>query len=192
MSTLRKIEPISVDDYLASEQRSEVRHEYVAGRIVAMVGGTERHNAITLAMASLLREHLRGRGCRVFASDMKVRVGDVFYYPDVMVVCGTPEPTALFQTSPVILVEVLSESTEAKDRLEKLVAYQSIPSLKEYVLLAQDKVRADVYRREVDGWQLETLGAGDSLRLDSVTFSVRIEKVYEDVLGLPPSEPWIK
>lgn len=183
MSTLRKIERLSVEDYLASEQRSESRHEYVEGAIYAMVGGTERHNAITLSMAAMLREHLRGRGCRVFALDMKVRVGDVFYYPDVMVICGTPEPTALFQTSPIILIEVLSDSTEAKDRLEKLVAYQSLPSLKEYVLLAQDKVRADVYRREGDGWQLETLGVGDTFRLASVNFSVPIEKVYEDVIG---------
>jgi Uma2 family endonuclease len=183
MSTLHKIERLPVEDYLVSEQHSEVRHEYVAGTIVAMVGGTERHNAITLSLAATLREHLRGRGCRVFASDMKVRVGDVFYYPDVMVVCGTPEPTALFQTSPVILAEVMSDSTEAKDRLEKLVAYQSLPSLNEYVLLAQDKVRADVYRRENDGWQLESLGIGDVLRLASVTFSAPIEKVYEDVLG---------
>ena len=127
MGIVKKVERISIDDYLRLEERGEQRHEYVNGMIYAMVGGTARHNVIATAISSALREHLRGTPCTVFMSDMKVQVGDVFYYPDVMAVCEPVDPDSLFQTRPVLLVEVLSGSTESKDRLEKLVAYQSIP-----------------------------------------------------------------
>jgi Uma2 family endonuclease len=179
MSILRKIEPLSVEDYLAMEQQSDVRHEYVGGMILDMVGSTERHNMIALNLASLLRQHLRGRGCRVFVSDMKVRVDDVFYYPDVMVVCGSPTPMALFQTDPIIIAEVLSDSTESRDRLEKLVAYQSLSTLQEYILLSQDKIRAEIYRHMADGWQRETMIIGDTVRIESIRFDTAIENLYE-------------
>ena len=102
-----------------------------------------------------------------------------------MAVCGRQtQPNSLFQTEPVLLIEVLSETTESKDRLEKLVAYQNIPSLQEYVLIAQDKIRVDLYRRssEVD-WEVDELTYGDTVRLDTVVFSAHIESFYEDVIG---------
>lgn len=184
MTIVRKLVPILIDDYLRIEEMSEVRHEYVQGVIQAMVGGSARHNLITSSVMSLLRAHLRDRPCYVFMSDMKVRIGEVFYYPDVMVVCGQLEPTALYQTQPVLLVEVLSDSTEAKDRLEKLVAYQSLPSVKEYLLVAQDKVSADLYRRVGETWQVENLGYGDRVAFESVELSVPIETLYEDLVGI--------
>ncbi len=183
MSTVRKIEPLSIDAYLASENRGEERHEYVNGSIYAMVGGTARHNQITSAISSALRSHLKDKSCTVFMSDMKVQVEKVFYYPDVMVVCSPVDPESLFQSAPVLLVEVLSKSTEAKDRLEKLVAYQSLPTVKEYVLVSQDKVSIDIYRRREDGWQLESLSYGDRVKLVSVDFETDAETFYEDVVG---------
>ncbi len=162
---------------------SDVRHEYVDGAIYAMVGGTERHNQIALTLASMLRTHLHGKPCRVFISDMKVRVGTVFYYPDVMVACGKADPTGLYQTDPTLLIEVLSDSTESKDRLEKLVAYQKIQSLQEYALISQDKVRLDLYRRENTEWLIETFSYGDVVTFQSVDYTVPVEQLYEDVLG---------
>lgn len=180
MKSFQKVSRLSAEEYLALESASELRHEYVQGAIYAMVGATARHNLISLALASQLREHLRGKNCQVFMSDMKVRVGPVFYYPDVMVVCAPVAPTSLFQDSPVFIAEVLSDSTEAKDRLEKLVAYQSLPSLQEYMLLAQDQVRIDLYRRQEQHWQLESVGRGDSLNLISLGYSGRAEKFYSE------------
>jgi Uma2 family endonuclease len=183
MSTVTKLEPISVDDYLSQEERGDVRHEYVKGAIYAMVGGTARHNMISRALTVALSEHLRDTPCTVFMSDMKVQTSDVFYYPDVMVVCQPVDPDSLYQTRPVLLVEVLSSSTESRDRLEKLVAYQGIPSLKEYVLVSQHKVAIDIYRRRGDGWQLESLIYGDRVILESVDYQTDIETFYEEVLS---------
>jgi Uma2 family endonuclease len=183
MSTVKKVERISVDDYLRLEERGEERHEYVNGVVYAMVGGTARHNMITGTISSALREHLKGTPCTVFMSDMKVQVGEVFYYPDVMVVCEHIDLDSLFQTQPVLLVEVLSGSTESKDRLEKLVAYQSIPSVTEYVLVSQDKVSIDIYRRYEDAWRLESLSYGDTVTLESVHYQTDAETFYEDVLS---------
>ena len=183
MRTVKTVARLTIEEYLNREQRSDVRHEYVEGMVYAMVGGSERHNEICLTIAATLRQHLHGKACRVFMSDMKVLTANVFYYPDVMVVCGEGDPSALYQTEPVLLAEVLSNSTEAKDRLEKLVAYQSLPSLREYVLISQDKVHVDIYRRLGDTWQLESLSYGDTVRLVSVSLETPVEKFYEDVLG---------
>lgn len=183
MATVQKIEPLSVENYLELERRGEERHEYVNGAIYAMVGGTARHNQISATILSVLRSHLKGKPYAVFMSDMKVRVENTFYYPGIMVVCSPIDPNSLFQTEPVLLVEVLSKSTEAKDRLEKLVAYQSIPTVKEYVLVSQDKVSIDIYRREGKGWELETVSYGDTVKLASVNYKNEAEAFYEDVLG---------
>lgn len=183
MGTIQKVEPLSVENYLELEQRGEVRHEYVNGATYAMVGGTARHNQIASTIFSALRSHLKKKPCTVFISDMKVRVDNVFYYPDVMVVCSPVNPNSLFQTDPVLIVEVLSKSTESKDRLEKLVAYQSIPTVKEYVLVAQDKVAIDIYRRDGENWELASLSYGDTIKFESIDFTIDAEAIYEQVIG---------
>lgn len=182
MALVEKLHPIPVEEYLEGEKASDVRHEYVAGAVHAMAGASGLHNLLTLAFAANLRLHLRGSPCRTFMSDMKVRVRDAFYYPDILVVCGTVDAGACYQTAPTLVVEILSESTEARDRLEKRLAYQSIESLKEYVLVAQDKMRVEIYRRIEDGWQLETFSYGDRVRFASINFETAIEQLYEDVL----------
>lgn len=189
MSAITRLRALSVQEYLDTEQKAEVRHEFVAGVVYAMVGASALHNLLAGSLSALLRMHLRGSPCSVFQSDMKVRIDDVFYYPDVMVVCVEIDPTSLYQTDPVLIVEILSESIEAKDRLEKRVAYQKLSSLKEYVLVAQDKMRIEIIRRAEDGWQLETYGDGDVVRFGSIGLEKRIEDIYEDVVKYVAQPP---
>ena len=143
---------ITADEYLRGEQSSDIRHEYDNGYMVAMVGASRAHNLITLSLASAIRSQLKGGSCRTYASDMKVRIqskeNDLFYYPDVLVSCDQAPTSEYYEEKPKLIIEVLSPSTETRDRLEKLAAYMRIPSLKEYFTVAQDKV--EVCRYTVD------------------------------------------
>jgi Uma2 family endonuclease len=183
MAVIEKIKRISVEEYLEGEKTSDVRHEYVDGAVYAMVGASALHNLIAGSLFTAFRDHLRKSPCRVFMSDMKVRVDDVFYYPDLLVTCGAIDPGAYYQTAPVLIVEVLSESTEARDRLEKRLAYQRIESLEEYALVAQDKMMIEIFRRNPDGWELETYSYGDRVRFVSIGLEIPIERLYEDATG---------
>jgi len=175
---------LTADDYLADERVSELRREYVDGEVYAMAGAGEPHNLIALNVASFLRNHVRGGPCRVFISDMKLHVATwkAFYYPDVMVVCDADDAQTYYKQSPCLVVEVLSPSTESIDRREKMLAYRTLPSLSEYLLIAQDKRQLELYRRAEDGdWILaERIDAG-VVRLDSVNASLALDHVYEDV-----------
>jgi Uma2 family endonuclease len=140
---------LSPEDYLELEQKSEVRHEYVRGRAFAMAGVTEAHDAIVVNLTVLVGSQIRGSGCRVFSSDMKLRVEATgsFYYPDLMVSCEAYAAKAVFKESPSLIFEVLSPSTSDIDRREKLQAYQTIDSLKEYAIVYQDERKIELYRR---------------------------------------------
>ena len=176
--------PLSVEDYLEGELRSEIRHEYVAGRVFAMTGASRAHNLIALNIVTALHAHLRGGPCKAFMSDLKVRVekADAFYYPDIAVTCHPADTQAYYLTHPCLVVEVLSPSTEGIDRREKLLAYQSLDSLKEYVLVAQGAVQVEVYRRDGEGgWWLYTYTGGEELRLEAVDFALSVAAVYQDV-----------
>lgn len=175
---------LSADAYLSGELKSDIRHEYVDGEVYAMAGAGESHNLIALNVAARLRGLVRGGPCRVFISDMKLRVAawNAFYYPDVMVVCDAADAQAYYKESPSLIVEVLSNSTESIDRREKLLTYRTLASLREYVLIAQDRRRVEVHRRADDGlWQLETLEEGDRLHLECVGATLSLDEVYEDV-----------
>ena len=175
---------LSVEDYLEGEKTSPVRQEYIAGQVYAMAGASTRHNGIALNLATRLRPHLRGGSCRVFMSDVKVRIDalDLFYYPDVMVSCDPEDRGDYFRKRPCLIVEVTSPSTEAIDRREKLLAYQKIDGLLEYVLIAQDEVKAHVYRRDADGkWWVQTLTETDELRMESVSLNLPLLELYEDI-----------
>jgi Uma2 family endonuclease len=150
-----------------------------------MAGGSEAHNAISLNLASALRAHFKGHPCRVFMADMKLRLTiaeeDIFYYPDVLVTCDPLDNEAYFKTRPVVIVEVMSPSTERLDRREKFLSYQQLPSLEEYVLVDQEKMHVTVFRRSSD-WKPEHLqSGGDFLRLPSVSFHLPLTALYEDV-----------
>src|SRR5206468_12167348 len=129
------------------------RHEYLAGQVSGMGGTSATHNLIAGNVFARLRAHLRGRPCRVFISDMKVRLEavDFFYYPDVLVTCDPEDSVEYFNTRPCLIVEVTSPSTALIDKREKLLAYQILDSLCDYVLIAQDEMKVQVYRRVQSG-----------------------------------------
>lgn len=175
---------LDADTYLSGEVDGDIRHEFVDGEVYAMAGAGHAHNLIALNVAARLRGLARGGPCRVFISDMKVRVAqwNAFYYPDVMVVCNPADAQTYYKESPSLIVEVSSPSTESIDRREKLLAYRTLASLREYVLIAQDKRQADLWRRADDGsWQLQTLAAGDVLQLETLGASLSLDEIYEDV-----------
>lgn len=179
---------LTIKEYLQLEQTSETRHEYLGGQVFAMSGGSKEHNIISLNIASSLRSHLRGSSCRAFMADMKVKIEStrknksVFYYPDVVVSCNPDEEDRFCLNYPCLIIEVLSPSTEATDRREKLVNYQDLASLQEYVLVSQEEIRVEVYRKDSEGsWSRTVLEKDDELWLNSVGLSLAMGDIYEDV-----------
>lgn len=138
---------ISEEEYLANEQVSEIRHEFVDGQIHAMAGAGFNHNCISANVSTSFINHLKGTPCATFIADMKVRLGKDYVYPDVLVDCGKMSGDDVFASSPVIIVEVLSPSTRKTDTTTKLIRYLNLPSLQEYVLIEQDFVSVQVLRR---------------------------------------------
>lgn len=183
MSVVTNVKSLSIEEYLDGEERCEVRHEYINGVIYAMVGASIGHNLLSGTLFSMLHQHLRATPCLVFQSDMKVRLDQVFYYPDIVVSCDEPNFDKHYLTNPILIVEVLSPSTEAKDRLEKRVAYSRLPSVQEYILISQEKLHIEVFRRNSDEWLLETYSHGDTVNMASVAFSTPIERIYQDLIG---------
>ena len=181
---LVKERAISPAAYLEMEAQSPLKHEYVAGEIYAMVGVSQRHNAIAGNAYLMLRQHLKGKPCLVFMGDVKLGVAqaDAFYYPDVMVACREGNPLAgdaPVVDDPVLVIEVLSPSTEATDRREKLQAYRTLPSLREYALVSQDRQQVEVYRREGDiGWLYVVYEPGDMVEFESVGATFPLADLY--------------
>ncbi len=175
---------LSAQKYLDGELTSEIRHEYVDGEVYAMAGAGEAHNLIALNIASKLRDFARGGSCRVFISDMKLHVQTwkAYYYPDILVTCDPTDSDSHFKERPNLVVEVLLHSTERTDRKEKMLAYRTLSSLKEYVLVATDKRQVEIYRRdEHDEWQLAAVSPDEPMLLESVGASFTLDEVYEDV-----------
>jgi Uma2 family endonuclease len=141
---------LSHDDYFALEQAEDRRYEYWAGEVFAMASGSERHALISMNIGAALVNALRGRPCRVYGADMKLRVEahDKFCYPDVMVLCERGVRHSRFVENPILIVEVLSAATESYDRGLKFEHYRSIAGLKYYLLIAQDRVHIELYERE--------------------------------------------
>lgn len=161
MNTVPRMEFLSVDDYLAGESQSPVKYEYVDGRVYAMAGCTNAHSRIASRVLGSLYQQLAGSPCEAFTSDTKVRVQrqsrNYFYYPDAAVVCESNSDSDTFQDRPVVIVEVISESTRRTDEGEKRDNYLSIPSLCAYVLLEQDRAAARLFQRGSDGEFFESL-----------------------------------
>lgn len=176
-------------EYLALERRAEFKSEYDNGYVNAMSGASREHNLIAGNVHGELRLQLRGRPCESYTSDMRVQAGasGLFAYPDVTVVCGEPrfldkEVDTLL--NPTVIVEVLSPSTEAYDRGRKFEHYRRLASLREYVLVAQDRVLVERYTRQGDNWLLTELSRLDGvLRLESIGCEIPLEAVYERVFS---------
>ncbi len=157
MSAQRKIDWISVEEYLAIEENSGIKHEYINGEVYAMSGSSARHNQINLNLASRLLNHLRGSPYQVFIADVKLHLKEVgvemFYYPDLMVCCDPEDRHPYYRMRPCLIVEVLSSGTARIDRQEKLFAYTRLDSVQGYLLLEQDRMRAILHLREAGQWR---------------------------------------
>ena len=180
---------VSERDYLAGERDSDVRHEYVDGRLFAMGGASLAHTLLVTNLVTALRNRLRGSGCRVSSSDMKVRLADGrrYYYPDVVVSCNDrrEEPDAYTSTRPALVVEILSPSSESTDRREKLVEYQSLPSIVDYLILSQDVPLLERFERDGEGWTRAEFGVGEAVELGALGLSLPMDELYEDVFPPP-------
>lgn len=177
-------------EYLAWEREQPDKHEYHYGEVFAMAGGSHRHSFLSGRMVVQLSVVLQGRPCHVLTSDQRISAaeGERYVYADVVVACGgvkTEPGTKDCLANPCIVVEVLSRSTEAYDRGEKWDAYQRIPSLTDYLLVAQASARVEHYRREADGsWNYRTYGAGEAVTLANGA-TVAVDEVYRGAFNLP-------
>jgi Uma2 family endonuclease len=182
-------EPLyTAEEYLALERDSETKHEYYDGEIFAMAGATEPHVAIVSNLVFALMGQLRDRPCKVYASEMRVKVSatGLYTYPDLAVVCGEREleddrrDTLL---NPNVIIEVLSPSTEAYDRGKKFAHYRTLDSLAEYLLVAQDAPRVEQYVKQPDGdWLLhEAARVEDTISLPTIRCELRLAEVYDGV-----------
>jgi Uma2 family endonuclease len=184
--------PLTIDEYFELEERSTTRHEYVEGEVYAMSGVTRRHNAIAGNVYARLRAAARRGPCRVHISDVKLRMGRVIYYPDVMATCGSEPVDERIEDAPCLVVEVLSPSTEAVDRREKLMMYKRLRSLGAYLLVDQEQRRVDRYWREPHGeWQHEAYVEQGIVPvpfgpLGNIALS--LDEIYEDVRLPSPEE----
>lgn len=192
-SALAKEEYSTVEEYLAFEREAEAKHEYDDGEIVAMSGASREHNLISGNVFAELRMQLKGKGCESYQNDMRVRVSPTkYYYPDVVIVCDEPQ----FEDSevdtllnPKIIVEVLSKTTESRDKNEKLEAYLALESVTDYLLIAQSKMRVEHYVRQPNSdWLLHISKMPEhKITLASIECELSLEEVYAQVELPPPS-----
>lgn len=186
MSSHPQTQQVSPEEYLAAERRAEYKSEYFAGEILAMTGASREHNLISLNIGSSLNIQLRGRPCEAYANDLRVKVSrrGAYVYPDVVVVCGEPEfedkevDTLL---NPTLVVEVLSPSTERDDRGRKWEHYRRLPSLAEFLLVAQDQPRIEHYLRQESGlWLFHDATEEDAiLELSSIGCTLALRDTYD-------------
>lgn len=196
MGLAKRRESWTVAEYLAMEKTSPVRHEYVDGQIYAMTGTSKNHNRISVDLGARFNEHLVGGNCEAFVAEVKVRVRPtVYYYPDVVVTCAPPvadeEEDDYIAERPVLIVEVLSKSTARTDQGEKKIEYQQMPGLREYVIIAQDCMRVEVYRHTAAGaaWEPELYtDAETTVQFAAINMHIRLADIYRRVKFADPAE----
>ena len=181
--TAKKFTHISATDYLTADNDGAWRHEFVNGAVFAMAGTSDRHNLISGAFFIKLATKVTAP-CQAFMADMKVHTksneDERFYYPDVFVSCGEADRAPYFRETPVLIVEVLSATTERIDRTEKYEAYKAIPTLMEYVLVSQDAVELELFRRRTN-WQREHYVFDNVVSLESVDLTFSVSALFEQV-----------
>jgi Uma2 family endonuclease len=185
---LRKFDQMDVEEYLLWEAEQERRHELVDGVPQMMVGGTASHDIVKTNATAYLHGKLRGTGCRVHSSDMKIRcLNDNIRYPDITIACGPLESSDQLSSEPRVVFEVLSPSTRTTDFLVKLRDYKTIPTLTAYVILWQDEPHAMAFRKTSKGWiEEEVQGLDSIIALPEIDVSLPLAEVYE---GLPKPKP---
>ena len=182
MTTKQALKFVTPDEYLVGERDGQTRHEFVAGQVFAMTGGSVYHNRVTGNIFALLREKLSPRPCDIFISDMKVKTDQAYDYPDVMVVCDPADRDPYSKINLTVIVEVTSPTTRSIDEREKRLAYLSIAGLQEYVLAEQDRPEVRIIRRSVAGsWEQEDFGADDLMRVCSLDIVIPMQSIYEGV-----------
>jgi len=180
---------ITEAEYLALDAENDIKHEFVDGVVYAMVGASAAHNDLTVTLSAILYTALKGEPCKVAQGDMRVKAGNAsdYFYPDLTIVCGerdfVPDATIATLTNPIVIIEVLSPSTELYDRTLKFQRYQMIDALQDYVLVAQDKARVECFSRGDDEtWVLSQAdGLAASIRLPSVDLTLKLAEIYEQI-----------
>ena len=187
MASAARKSHVTPEEYLASERKATEKHEYDAGWVIAMAGASRRHNLIAVNLLSAFHLGLKDRPCEVYGGDMRVEVEatGLYTYPDVTITCdgprfGDPEFDTLL--NPTVIVEVLSPSTESRDRGRKFAHYRRLESLREYVLVSQERVLVERFTRQGDEWVLTEFGRDDDLlRLASVGVEIPVREIYAKV-----------
>lgn len=186
MSAAEQLQFVSVEEYLRAEVAREMKHEYLGGIVHAMADANRRHNEIISSILALLRPQLKGGPCKAYTEAVKLHIktslAEYFYYPDVMVGCDPADDHEYYLESPSILFEVLSPSTESIDRREKLLAYQTIPSLEHYVIVAQDERRVEWLQRDGNSWKVSVLTeTSDRIDFPAQNASITLAEIYEGI-----------
>ena len=171
---------ISEQDYLEGEKVREMKHEYFDGEIFAIAGASRRHQRLTTNTLVAIANHLKDTPCEAFSSDMKVRAdnGKKYFYPDVLVSCTKSDGDSHFEESPHLIIEVLSNSTRKFDQTLKRLVYQNFPSLEEYVLIEQDRVEIQVFRR-AQSWQSAYYSIDDDITFTSIDLTLPVLELYQ-------------
>ena len=172
---------MSSEEFLAWEERQEVRYEYDGFVPVAMTGGTLNHAAIQANLIGALHTRLRGKPCRVFGSELKISVSGSFRYPDAMIVCELGSGSATVLDNPVVVFEIVSASTANTDRFIKNAEYRDTPSIQRYIILEQDAVAAEVFTRAGEDWAGRVQAAGSTLHIPEAGIAVPLDELYEGV-----------
>jgi Uma2 family endonuclease len=184
--TVASRKPWTIEQFLAWEERQELRHEFDGVQPVAMTGGTLRHEIIGGTLRALLRERLAGKPCRAFGPTAKIEANGRIRYPDAVVSCT---PGALDQTivpAPVVIFEVLSPGTSHTDRIEKLREYQATASVLRYVILEPDSIAATVIVRRGEDWSVTARTGGDRLTMPEIGVDLALAAIYADLDPPPP------
>jgi Uma2 family endonuclease len=178
----------SPQDYLEWEDLQDYKSEYFAGEVYAQAGASSKHVTLTLNLGTMLNMHLKGKPCRSYVADMKLRVSEVdaFFYPDVMVTCDLRDrDTDMYKQHPVLIAEILSESTAEYDRTFKFACYQKIAALRDYLLISQDVYSVEHFHLNDGGeWVRKVYTCNDQFHLDCIHLDVVISDLYADVDGV--------
>ena len=187
MSSIAARTYLTPEEYIVAERKATLKSEYLSGEIVAMSGASDTHNLITMNTSTALYNQLAERGCRVYASDMRVGIsaGVSYFYPDIAVTCDKPRfEDDVFDTliNPQVIIEVLSDSAAGYDRGEKFIRYRQLESLQEYTLISQDQVLVEHYLRQGERWILSEFSAlEDVLPLASIKAELPLHQIYRFV-----------
>ena len=175
-------QPTTIEQFLAWEERQELRHEFDGVRVLAMTGGTGGHAAIQAGLLRSLGVHLDGKPCQVYGSELKIKMANSVRYPDAFVTCPPVSPKATFAAQPLVIFEILSPSTGSDDLGGKRLEYQAVASLQRYVVLAQTHRVAHVFQRRGEGWDVEVyLGADAVLDMPEIGISLPLADIYQGI-----------